>query len=134
MALKKVLSFTVICLIGCYTTIFAQTLSAPPWPITSDFGPRNVTDGSWFHQGIDYGGGYGDPININPVEGGNINRIEYLEGGWNLRIAGGLGSWEYIHIFSGTGEIPPPSENWELRAKLYGDCLYKIRCFYSRSS
>jgi len=118
--MKKIILSISICTL-LLQKIFSQTLPAPPWPITSDYGPRMLDknkDGiseTWnFHNGIDYGGGYGDPI--NPVEGGNINRIEYLEGGWNLRIDGTLGRWEYIHIFTGTSDATPvTSGNWELR-------------------
>lgn len=109
--LKKVLNFAVFCLMECCSTIFAQTLPAPPWPITSDYGPRMLSHWN-FHQGIDYAGGYGEPI--TPVEEGVITRIAYLDGGWNLRIEGALGSWEYIHIFTGSGSLPVTSGNWEL--------------------
>lgn len=111
-ALKKALNFTVVCLIGRHTIIFAQTLPATPWLITSDYGPRNVAKGSWHHRGIDYAGRYGD--DIVPVEGGTIEFIKY-ERGWAIEIAGSHGRWKYLHIFSGSGSLPVISGNWELR-------------------
>jgi len=58
--------------------LFAQFLPAPPWPITSDFGPRihpTRKDYDW-HGGIDYGGRDGD--DITAVEAGTIKDVK----GW----------------------------------------------------
>jgi len=62
--------------------ISSQLILAPlPWKITSDYGPRMLT--YWdFHHGIDYAGGYGEPI--IPVESGMITRIKYLNGGYDI--------------------------------------------------
>ncbi|MEW6606902.1 MAG: hypothetical protein AB1414_05540 [bacterium] len=93
-------------------TLFSQTLPPPgSWTITSDYGPRALA-GHYWHGGIDYGGPYG--ASIQAVEGGDIDRIRYLEGGWNLRIQSSLGNWEYIHIFN-DGPLPITLGNWELR-------------------
>ncbi len=76
------------------------------WPITSDYGPRNV--GTWFHEGIDYG----MPMNegIHPIETGNINFIGYLEGaGWVVRYSPETidREWQVFHVFTGTSKTLP---------------------------
>lgn len=115
--------------------VSGQELQPPPWTITSDYGPRNVTQGSWFHEGIDYGGSEG--ADIPAVEGGKINRIGPFTGaGWGIEISTKIGTstrvWWYWHIFSGTMtsvlvSSPIPSGNWELRsAKLKHPVTGKI--------
>jgi murein DD-endopeptidase MepM/ murein hydrolase activator NlpD len=79
--MKKVSSILLtILFIICHKIIFSQTLPALTWSITSDYGPRNISRGSWFHKGIDYEAKYGETI--YPVEGGMINceRLGLSEG------------------------------------------------------
>ncbi|MEW6482135.1 MAG: M23 family metallopeptidase, partial [bacterium] len=100
----------IICLIQ---PLFSQWLNPPwNWPITSDYGPRKVSKGTWFHRGIDYGGPNG--ADIKAVEGGVIKTIETDSlGVCYITIQGSHGDWKYLHIFS-SGPLPRTSGNWEL--------------------
>ena len=85
-----------------------------PWRITSDFGQRDVCVGSWWHEGIDYGGADGEAIPA--VEDGAIINIDYA-GGWFITVQGNHGVWSYVHIFAGvdnTHPTPVASGSWEL--------------------
>jgi hypothetical protein len=98
-----------------YATWNQPSLTPPgSWQVTSDYGPRNVTNGTWFHRGVDYGGSYGN--SIYPVEDGTVAEIKY-DHGWYIKISGYHGDWTYLHIFTGTvGNTPVTSGNkWELR-------------------
>jgi hypothetical protein len=59
--LRKYLKLLLLLIFGLADLLLAQahppTLPAPGnWSIISDYGPRNVSNGSWFHPGIDYSG------------------------------------------------------------------------------
>jgi len=100
-----------------------------PWTfsISSDYGPRNVTTGTWFHKGIDYG----MPRNTSviPIEKGIITEIAFGEDtGWRVKykINNGERVWNIYHIFSGTTDAIPvyscqtlpctsANKTWELR-------------------
>ncbi|MFA5858206.1 MAG: hypothetical protein WC955_03990 [Elusimicrobiota bacterium] len=114
--MKNKYRFILCCLFLWYPSIIFSIepiISTPwSWPITSDYGPRNVSTGTWFHRGIDYGGSYGS--SITPVEGGTAQAIDY-DKGWYIRIHGSLGDFTYLHVFTGTGTLPVTSGNWELR-------------------
>ena len=73
---KRVVLFLFTLVFLTSISLYTEAALNPPgnWIITSDYGPRNL-DSSPFHKGIDYGGGYGDPVNA--VEGGSIDRIDY---------------------------------------------------------
>jgi hypothetical protein len=109
--LKAVLASCALFAIGA--TANAQMIEPPPYPITSDYGPRVVSLGSFFHQGIDYGA----PLysSIAPVESGRITNIAY-GGAWYVRLEGFNGTWRYLHLFTGKGETPiTAADPWELR-------------------
>jgi hypothetical protein len=109
--LKAILASCVLFAVGAAAN--AQIIEPPPYPITSDYGPRKVTQGSFFHPAIDYGA----PLysSIAPVESGIITNITY-EGAWYVRLAGFNGTWRYLHLFTGYGETPiTAADPWELR-------------------
>ena len=103
-----------------------------PWTfsISSDYGPRNVKIGTWFHKGIDYR--MPRNISVTPIEKGVIINIDfYSDKGWYVDIFSKdildyKRIWHYYHIFSGITKTLPvyscqtspcTSENktWELR-------------------
>jgi len=47
-----------------HTICFSQLIKPPFERITSDFGPRNATGATWFHQGIDYNPESGDVLGV----------------------------------------------------------------------
>ncbi len=109
MTFRSVLKLLPVLLLAPVFILSSQTLDAPwPWPINSDFGPRN--EGSWFHRGIDYLGPNG--ATILSIENGNVDRIDY-SGGWYIAVDNGAGRrWTYLHIFN---DNPNPSAgNWQL--------------------
>jgi hypothetical protein len=85
------------------------------WPITSDYGPRNVSTGTWFHEGIDYGGGF--EKEIPAVSSGAIGRIgTFRGGGYGIAVKDNENrTWWYFHLFT-DGLLPRESDesNWEL--------------------
>ena len=94
---------------------YGQDLRPPFTTVTSDFGPRHVTQGSWFHKGIDYGAGLG--TTINAVESGVIRSIRWWgTGGYAVFIVGSHGEWIYAHMFSGKKDsLPQTLNNIEIR-------------------
>ncbi|OGS19802.1 MAG: hypothetical protein A2252_02725 [Elusimicrobia bacterium RIFOXYA2_FULL_39_19] len=101
---------------------FSQSIQPPFERITSDFGPRNVIGGTWFHQGIDYNpiveAGFSKGIPIPAVNHGVIDFIDY-EGLKKVIIDSGSNKeWSYLHIFSNTY---PKDEN----SVTSGACLSK---------
>lgn len=131
-ALKEIFAVVcMLCLIPVYLAAYTdcnQCFDTPwNWPITSDYGPRNVVGGTWFHEGIDYG----MPRNtgITPIENGVITYINYVDNaGWMLkyRSVDVEREWQVFHIFTGTSKNTPvyscptlPCTNanrtWELR-------------------
>lgn len=122
--MKKTLLHLMLFLVFCFCPASAYAVNtpdigAPPWPITSDFGPRNA-DGTWFHKGIDYGGTFGEVIHA--LEGGTIAEIDNHGDGWYIKVASAAGKFTYLHIFS-NGE-PSISGDWELRYAMLIESSY----------
>lgn len=97
----------------------AQDLPAPPWPIVSDYGPRNhpsSTTYNW-HWGIDYDGNIWDPVGA--VEGGTIHTIlrntSSGGGGHVVGITGSRGYWFYLHLFTDAFPSISPDNRYELK-------------------
>ncbi len=127
--MKKMIAVVcVICLLPFFLYAHSdcnQCFDTPwTWPITSDYGPRNV--GTWFHKGIDYA----MPRNtgIIPIENGVITGIFYDSsgGGWTIIVEASNIKWHFLHTFTGiSGTLPvyscpnlPCTETnrtWELR-------------------
>lgn len=105
--------------------LFCQGVNlTPPIPsnrITSDFGPRNVTSGTPFHEGIDYCTAQGISEDFTAVEGGTITEIVWdgqWGSGWLIRVDGGTDrNWAYCHMFR-TEVLPQysPDSTIELRS------------------
>lgn len=66
--------------------------------ISSDYGPRNISYGSLFHKGIDYGQSGGTAIPA--VEAGDIKEIKYVGGyGYRVEVEAVDGNvWWYCHM------------------------------------
>ena len=113
--LKK--TFAIVCVL-CLFPFFLGAYSDcnqcfnTPWTysIISDYGPRNVVEGTWFHRGIDYA----MPRNtgIVPIEEGEINNIDFDKkygGGWYIIVKSKSQEiyWYFFHLFSRTSDTTP---------------------------
>jgi murein DD-endopeptidase MepM/ murein hydrolase activator NlpD len=98
--MKKVLFHLLLLFISAGTV---RALEPPVQArITSDYGPRNVTSGTWFHEAIDYGADMWTPVEA--VEDGVITEINYRpsDNGWYIKTSKGSGAgkrtWAYLHL------------------------------------
>ncbi|OGS19804.1 MAG: hypothetical protein A2252_02735 [Elusimicrobia bacterium RIFOXYA2_FULL_39_19] len=115
---KSTIFIIFLSIVWFVSTIHTQeVLPESSFSITSDFGPRNVIDGTWFHQGIDFSAAAGDAdygTPITAIESGLVTDIGRLNNSsiYQIRITGIYGEWAYLHIFrNNVFKI----NNWELR-------------------
>ena len=113
-----ILTFFFIAGPNVHADVLEPTLPSPflVGSITSDFGPRNVTTGTPFHESIDYGQARGTLI--PPVEPATITDIDFNEGGygWRMYAQNALGrERRYGHMFEDPGTVPQYSQEFELR-------------------
>ncbi|MCX5785625.1 MAG: hypothetical protein NTX59_08040 [Elusimicrobia bacterium] len=113
-----------VCLVfGLIANGVAQSLEPPVnYDITSDYGPRDVTNGTWFHEAIDYAAPMWTPVEA--VEEGNISDIGYQtppengsSGGWYIKVSTGARTWAYLHLSTDVANDNPISPDTQFEIK-----------------
>ena len=132
MGARNFLTFIILTLgVNASADVVEPTLPSP-FPvssISSDFGPRNVTTGSRFHEGVDYAQIPGTLI--PPVEQATITDIGFDDRGYGWRMYaknGPVREWRYGHMFTNPGTPPQDSGEFELKKIIfYEDEIYPTR-------
>jgi len=108
-------TFMTVFILLNFSVLFSQSLPAPPWPIVSDYGPRNRNGYDW-HWGIDYDGEIWDEIPA--VAGGQIRGIgRFGHGEWHIDIQstveGRTVYFYYLHLFYDSDNPISPDNRYE---------------------
>lgn len=117
-------------------SVFVAPGMAQRWPyegipiIISDYGHRNVKEGSPFHRGLDFvpASGNASTVPIRAVFSGDILRISETDrGGWTLVIQDSKQrSWSYMHLFS-MPVVEAYGYRWALKKHYASNKYYILR-------